>query len=226
MAVSLDIAQDPADAIRNSWRSVAGTGYDAVAENLIERYAEPHRRYHTAAHLAWVLHHVEDLLAADPGASGVIDRDAVVAAALFHDAIYDAASSTNEAESAQLAADALAAAGWEDGRTDEVVSLIMATAGHEATTPAEAVLLDADLAVLGADVDSYRAYVVEVRAEYAQVPDSQWRLGRAAVLHGFLDRDYIFATELMRATREHQARINLSSELADWPDRLTSAGRT
>jgi predicted metal-dependent HD superfamily phosphohydrolase len=52
-------------------------------ERVLGRYREPHRRYHTTAHLGWVLRHVEELseeLALD-------DVGAVVAAAFFNDAI-------------------------------------------------------------------------------------------------------------------------------------------
>ncbi len=208
-----DAAPDPADVIRHAWASVAGAEHQTVADDLIERYAEAHRRYHTATHIAWVLHHVDELLAADPEAAAVIDRDAVVAAAIFHDAIYDVGSSNNEAESAALAARALACVGWDDRRIAEVVASIFATAGHAATTEAEAVLLDADLAVLGGSLSSYRAYVAAVRAEYAGVSDSQWRVGRAAVLQGLLDRDHLFATPTMRADREQQAHANIGAEL-------------
>lgn len=215
MAALLDFLADPAEAIRHAWRSVAGSGHESVADDLVERYAEPQRRYHTALHIAWVLRHVDELLAADPIVAAAIDRDAVIAAALFHDAIYDTASSNNEADSAALAAHALVAVGWKDRRVAEVNSLILATADHAATTAAEAILLDADLAVLGAESRSYWAYVEAVRAEYAVVPDTQWRVGRAAVLRGLLDRNHLYSTPTMRIGREQQARANIGVELGE-----------
>ena len=90
---------------------------------------------------------------------------------------------------------------------------MLATAGHDADSPAAAVLLDADLAVLGAGEDDYRTYVDGVRAEYDFVDDLTWRAGRSAVLQSFLDRKRIYATTVM-ATREEQARHNLGTELA------------
>lgn len=201
--------------------SAAGESLVAdVIDDLLRRHAEPQRHYHTARHVDAVLRHVDAILAvdadlgADPVVDPVVDRDLVVAAALFHDAIYDPASATNEADSAALAVEQLARLGWSDGRCREVAVLIEATAGHEATTPAAAVLLDADLAVLGADADTYDEYVRNVRAEYAAVPDDAWRSGRSAVLRGFLERPHIFATPTMAAQREAQARRNLGSELA------------
>ena len=109
----------------------------------------------------------------------------VRAAALFHDAIYDPRSPTNEADSAPLAAGALAPARL--GRRSAwhaVAALIEATAGHDtavARGDAEAaVLFDADLAILGSSPAEYQAYVTGVRAEYAHVDDAGWRTGRAS----------------------------------------------
>ena len=78
---------------------------------------------------------------------------------------------------------------------------------------AAAVLLDADLAVLAAEPAVYEAYARGVRAEYGHVPDDAWRIGRAALLHGFLSRDHLFRTAAMRA-REPLARANLTAEIA------------
>ena len=73
----------------------------------------------------------------------------------------------------------------------------MVTAAHDPTSPDEAVLCDADLAVLAADPATYTAYATGVRAEYAHVDDAAWRAGRAAVLRAFLDRPVLFHTAAM-----------------------------
>ncbi len=214
MDVAAISERDAVEAMRTAWTSVVGAGRESVADDLVERYAEPHRRYHTAVHIAFVLRNVDAVLDAEPDVAPFVDRGAVIAAALFHDAIYATDSSTNEFDSAALAARALGAAAWDEERVASVVSLIEATAQHSASTLAEAVLLDADLAVLSSAPDSYRAYVVAIREEYGLVPDAQWRVGRAGVLQGFLDRDRLFATAFMRSRCEQQALANLRAELS------------
>ena len=77
-----------------------------------------------------------------------------------------------------------------------------------------AVLLDADLAVLGSDPASYQAYVAGVRSEYAHVSADDWRTGRTQVLRSFLDRPALFATPTGRARWEARARANLAAEVA------------
>ncbi len=76
--------------------------------------------------------------------------------------------------------------GWSDDAVDRVGSMIEATEhgapGAEHAVGDTAILLDADLAILGADPAAYSAYVAGVRSEYRHVDDDDWRTGRAAVL--------------------------------------------
>ncbi|MCB0980316.1 MAG: hypothetical protein H6513_00670 [Acidimicrobiaceae bacterium] len=207
--------------LRRVWCRVAGRPTSAgvpALEALLAHLREPHRRYHTAVHVMWVLRHVEATLRA-PTTPTVVDPDALRWAALYHDAIYLPERSDNEARSAALAVAAAADIGWPADRRDTVHRLILATATH--TLPgdgqvdaATAVLLDADLAILGAEPAEYAAYVRGVRQEYAHVDDAGWRAGRAAVLRGFLAQPVLYRTAHMRAEREHRARANLAAELA------------
>ena len=214
------------------WRRLASGQHEQVLEHLLARHREPHRRYHTATHVMWVCRHVDHLLAHHP----VDDADAVHAAALFHDAVHDPRSTTNEVDSAALAERQLTQVGWSQERTRRVAGLVLATAhldradradraGPDVRTDTAAdVLLDADLAILGAEPASYRAYVTGVRAEYAHVDDRAWTLGRAGVLEHFLATDSLYRTSTMRADRERRARANLGAELRTL-QRKVSAGQ-
>ena len=207
--------------LRRVWQRAAGRGHDGVLEGLLERHRDPRRRYHTATHVMWVCRHVDRLVAQhDEIGHPIADPDTVRMAALFHDAIHEPASATNESDSARLAAERLAEVGWDDARRAEVARLVELTAAHtvEADDLAGAVLLDADLAILGSDANEYAHYATAVRAEYAHVTDDAWRTGRARVLSHFLDRPTIYATEPMRTEREHRARANLTAELAQLTD--------
>lgn len=188
-------------------------------DDLIARHREPHRRYHGVAHLVWIVRHVLELAVHEP----VDDLGAVVAAACYHDAVYVPTDHTHEAAneeaneeaSARLAAADLAALGWAPDRIDRVRAMITATAHHHDPADCDtAVLVDADLAVLAADPSGYDEYARGVRSEYAHVADDEWRVGRAAVLHRFLDRDRLYSTPTARERWEHRARANLAAELA------------
>ncbi len=180
-------------------------------ERLVARYREPHRRYHTVAHLGWVLRHVDELASEARPA----DVGAVMAAAFFHDVVYEPMSSTNEADSATLARRELGVLGGEAEPIAAVASMIEGTAHHvDPPDDDTAVLFDADLAVLGATPAAYGDYVRAVRAEYQHVDDDAWRAGRAAVLRSFLERASIYATDGGRRRWEATARGNLTAELA------------
>ena len=188
-------------------------GPEELGADLLRRYAEPHRRYHTAEHLAAVLDGVDELAAnADADAD---DAEAVRLAAWFHDAVYDPVRGDNEERSAVLAERTLADAGRPAPVIAEVARLVRLTTTHD---PAEgdrngAVLCDADLAILAADPERYAAYAAAVREEYAAVPDAAFRAGRADVLRGLLDLPALFRTPAGRERWEAAARHNLRTEL-------------
>ena len=183
----------------------------AVRDELIARYSEPHRRYHTMVH-------IEDCLAQVAASTDMDDNQRALmdAAIWFHDAIYDATRSDNEAESAKLAADRLAVEGAPQAFIDEVVRLILLTAGHsvQADDALGARLVSIDLSILGADRDRYDAYAAAIREEYAHVPEPLYRAGRAAILGRFLESEALFADPVWAGRYETQARSNLAREIA------------
>ena len=168
--------------------------------NLEARYSEPHRHYHTLAHIE---HMLELLPHAD---------ETVVAAVWFHDAIYD--GNQNEERSAALARQALRIIGFAEEKIALVERMILATKRHERGDLPEHALafLDADLAILGSDRERYDEYVRQVRQEYAHVPDAAFRAGRNAILRKFLDRPRLYFTDEFFARFEEQARANLERE--------------
>ncbi|MFE0510173.1 hypothetical protein [Streptomyces sp. NPDC058964] len=205
------------DALRTRWsRALEGArgpggGPDPApyADNLLARWQEPQRHYHTLTHLTAVLDHVDVL------AEHAADPDVVRLAAWFHDAVYLPDRSENEERSAHLAERALPEAGVPDDRTAEVARLVRLTVTHD---PADddrdgQVLCDADLAILAASPSVYAAYTAAVREEYHFVPGDAFREGRSAILRQLLALPRLFRTPYGRAKWEATARYNLRSEL-------------
>ena len=103
-----------------------------------------------------------------------------------------------------------------------------ATAGHlsgpdnagddEALSWERQILLDADLAVLGAEPAAYAAYVNGVRGEYAHLSATQWVDGRSRVVEALLARSTLYVTSPARSWWEERARANLLAELAGMRD--------
>ncbi len=199
----------PVERLRATWiRRVDGR--TDLFDRLVVRHREDHRRYHTIGHVDAVVGWIDDLA----GDEVVDDLGAVVAAGLYHDAIYEPESTANERASARLAVRDLSSLGWSHDRRERVWSMIEGTADHlDPVDTDSAVLFDADLAILGAEPAVYESYVASVRAEYRHVSDDDWKVGRAAVLRSFLERPTIFATETGRRRWESAARSNLSIEI-------------
>jgi predicted metal-dependent HD superfamily phosphohydrolase len=200
--------------LRVAWQRHLGTSDHAQRwfERLLGLYSAPSRHYHDARHVAWVVRHLSSIDNAHP----LDDLDAVVAAAFFHDAVYDPHRSDNEEVSAAMAQGALAELDWPTERVEAVATMIMATAGHDAGQAGgdTRALLAADLGVLAAEPARYLDYCSAVRREYGHLDDHQWRQGRAAVLRSLLDSSTLFAPELGLDAWERRARANMTAELA------------
>ncbi|MGW1718762.1 HD domain-containing protein [Streptomyces sp. NPDC002156] len=183
------------------------------ADNLLTRYQEPHRRYHTLTHLTAVLDHIDVLERAEAGYAP--DPALVRLAAWFHDAVYAPDRSENEERSARLAERALPEAGVSAADTAEVARLVRLTVTH-APAPDDhngQVLCDADLAILAAPQETYAAYTAAVREEYGFVPEDAFREGRAAVLRQLLALPRLFRTPYGAQVWEEAARANVAAEL-------------
>ncbi|MDT8306317.1 MAG: metal-dependent phosphohydrolase [Anaerolineae bacterium] len=203
-------------AMRDAWQQLLARlgAAPATATRTFQRlhacYSAPERAYHNLAHIRHVLDVVTSL------ADECDQPDTVRLAAWLHDIVYVPDAAGNESRSAALAATWLGRAGLEAATCAEVTRLILLTAGHD-PQPGDAngaVLVDADLAILGAAPPDYDAYARAIRLEYAHLPDDVYRTGRAGVLLRFLNRPAVYRTAPLRAGHEAQARRNLARELS------------
>jgi predicted metal-dependent HD superfamily phosphohydrolase len=190
--------------------AVRALGGEPRPTDLDARYAEPHRRYHDTTHVRQV---VRDAVALTEGRDGAL----VALAAWAHDVVYDGRPGDDERASAAWARRELTAAGLADVDVARVEGLVLATLDHTAPPGdhlADA-LLDADLAILGADPADYERYRLAVREEYAHVADDDWRVGRAAVLRSLSAREPLYRTAAARERWADSALRNLAGELAE-----------
>lgn len=190
-------------------KALAVSGHEALRDELLARYAEPHRKYHTLQHLQ------ECLVTLSDAAQKQQYPGEVEMALWFHDAIYDTARHDNEALSAQWATEALTQAGVEASAVQRIHALVMATRHSVAPQTAdEKLLVDVDLAILGATPVRFDEYEQQVRDEYAFVPEDVFRSRRKDILAGFLTRPALYATTGFHARLEAAARANLARSLA------------
>jgi predicted metal-dependent HD superfamily phosphohydrolase len=137
-----------------------------VFERLVARYSEAHRRYHTLAHIDACLGWLDWF-------RGSAERPELVELALwFHDAVYDPRASDNESQSAQLARDQLADLGVGRSALEVVALHIAATREHLSTDVDSCLVVDVDLAILGAKDADFARFETQIRDEYGHVSDS------------------------------------------------------
>jgi predicted metal-dependent HD superfamily phosphohydrolase len=198
-----------ADQWRQIWCELGLPLPDGVLDALLARWDEPHRRYHTLQHLreCLALFDAHRALAARPGE--------VAIALWFHDAIYDTVRYDNEAASADWAVRVLHDAGAPAEVVARVDALVLATRhSHQPATPDERLLVDIDLAILGATPTRFNEYERQIRDEYGFVPEDAFRPKRVEILRGFLARPALFTTPAFASRLEAPARANLMGAIA------------
>jgi predicted metal-dependent HD superfamily phosphohydrolase len=193
-----------------SWREISGKpAPEQVFFQLLNQYSEAHRKYHTLEHIHECLLHAERIkhLATHYGE--------IIIALWFHDAIYDTHRHDNEEQSARQARHCLEAAGVANDKINRIVALILATRhSQRPQTTDEALLVDIDLAILGAAPNRFQAYEAQIREEYSFVPESLFNAKRTEIIQGFLGRDRLYETDYFWASHENQAQMNLRRSIA------------
>lgn len=192
-----------------AWRAVGSGGEAGACLDALRRaWREPQRHYHSLQHLSECL----DLLRAH---RDVAERpDELVLALWFHDAVYDPRGKDNEQRSADWATHALGQAGADPAATARIHALILDTAHAAEPAPGDpSLLVDIDLAILGAAPERFAEYERQVRAEYVWVPGFLYRYKRRQLLREFVRREPLYRTPALRARLEAQARINLAQAI-------------
>ncbi|MFQ6022922.1 MAG: hypothetical protein ACE5NW_09380 [Acidiferrobacterales bacterium] len=188
-------------------RAVAQPG--PVYEELVQRYSEPHRHYHTCNHINHCLKQHD--LATD----FMDDPDAVEMGLWFHDAIYDPYASDNELRSAKLFAN-LVDDHVPPAFRRSVYDLILVTVHPEQPKRLdEQFMVDIDLSSFGLAWEAFKRDSNAVRAEKPHVSDEQFFRGQVKFLQSLLDRPTFFFTDFFRARYETTARSNITRYIED-----------
>lgn len=202
--------------LRAAWAQLL-PGSLELGDQLLGRWAEPHRHYHDTRHLMQVL----DALGALGEAAA---SRPVVLAAWFHDAVYEGRAGDEE-RSAELAAIQLSDLGLPEAEVEEVVRLVLLTASHRPDPGDQggARLVDADLSVLGQIPGRYHYYARSVRLEHPGFDDLGFAEGRLRVLADLAGREALFHTRVGQRLWSVQAGENLAQERERWSRTLALA---
>ena len=196
---------------KRAWQGLgAGDDGASVSAALLAAYDEPQRSYHTLQHLHECIDRFETC-------TDLTVRPAEIEIALwFHDAVYDVFRADNERRSAEWARDATVASGVPAEVAERIAALVLATK-HSTAMPAsvdEQLLVDIDLAILGANRKRFAEYERQIRREYAHVLEPVFQAKRRALLAGFMARERLYGTPRLHDELEERARANLSLAIA------------
>ena len=197
----------------------------AEARDLVDRWNEPTRHFHTVRHLMNVLAHIDEL------SQTAHDPDVLRVAAWYHGAVLNLAveAQINGAEPSSiaracvnLATKQLVELGVSDDVAVRIGELITLMALHKAS-PDDVdaqVLIDAELADLAATPQDYKKYRSSVRAEYSNVDDATFYQARRLVLKRLLAKPKLFYSPMGEQEWEPRARQNIEGELAKTEETL------
>ena len=187
------------------------TADDSISKHLwneiVINYCDAGRYYHNLNHLEAIIRELSDVKDSIP------HWDTAMFSVFYHDIVYNALRSDNEAQSADKAQLRLQEIGFPKDQTTQCVLQILATKGHnpgdDITTQ---LFIDADLAILGKPTQAYTEYSENLRKEFFIYTDKEYKAGRKKILKHFLAMDRIFKTEHFYNKYEKQARKNIESE--------------
>lgn len=179
-----------------------------LLQALLAAYAEPQRKYHNIDHIAAMLRLLQEAGITDPAAYW---------ATLYHDAVYLPGARNNEKLSAVMAKSAMTLLYIEPNISALAVRIILATKKHVLSEcPITQAVLDADMAIMGADVATYQQYRIAIRGEFSRVPAVLFKIGRVNFLDKLLKLPQIFGNDWFYEKFENSARLNIAGELAEF----------
>jgi pantetheine-phosphate adenylyltransferase len=142
---------------------------------VLTRYEEPHRFYHTTQHLVNVLENLKR----NGGAS-----DELFLAAVYHDAVYDPRANDNEERSADLFSEHAKNSNFTTDQKNKVRQFILDTKAHTTRDATSQILINADLEILDRPLDELIEYEKQIFREYQFVDYKTYKVKRLEVLAG------------------------------------------
>jgi predicted metal-dependent HD superfamily phosphohydrolase len=173
-----------------------------------KNYSQKDRHYHNLEHLENMFSELDAIK------DSISNYSKISFSVFYHDVIYDASSKSNEEKSAEFAKARLQQLNINETDISEIYQQILATKAHEGSDDKDLnYLLDADLSILGKDLETYIDYTKKIRKEYSIYPDLLYKPGRKKVLQHFLVMENIFKTDYFREKYEEQAKKNIEFEI-------------
>lgn len=154
------------------------------AMDLLKRWEEPHRAYHSKEHLYDLFRQIEDDY--QKCVISNLEKEKLELIALFHDIIYEPGRADNEERSANLLMS------FCDNQNDssilEIYEAILATANHENISPLSAIFNKYDMNIVERGFDELLEWEHGIYQEYKSIGDDGYKKGRLQFLKSLPDK--------------------------------------
>jgi pantetheine-phosphate adenylyltransferase len=142
-------------------------------DEVLDRYREPHRFYHTIIHLEDVVSQLAKQKDFD---------DELFLAAVYHDAVYDPRASDNEEKSAEYFLQQSKKSKLGADQKKNIQQFILDTKTHKASSERSQTLMDADLSILKQPFMKLMEYEQQIFREFQFVNYNIYREKRVEIL--------------------------------------------
>lgn len=194
-----------------------------MVELLKQFYGNSGRHYHGLNHINDCLLNLNNLESdLDFKVTSIyLDYNKIITGIIFHDAIYNPTSKTNEEDSAELFQSFFYRSNMPLATIEEIKDFILATKHINFNKELDpkgkdinrCILLDLDLASLGYDPSIFFTNGGDIRKEYGFVDNKLFYSKRIDILSNFLSWNRIYYTNYFFDKYEAQARKNLRHEI-------------
>lgn len=141
---------------------------------VLLKYQEPHRFYHTLSHLFDVITYLKKF-------ESTFDNELFLAA-VYHDAVYNPKADDNEEQSANLFVKDALKSGLSKQQIKEIETLILDTKHHKPSLDKSKYLIDADLDILNQPLSKLIEYEHQIFKEFQFVDYSVYKPKRIEAL--------------------------------------------
>ncbi|HEY1038859.1 MAG TPA: adenylyltransferase/cytidyltransferase family protein [Bacteroidia bacterium] len=144
---------------------------------VVERYNEHHRYYHTIDHVHYLLNLLEK--------KNLLHDDELFLTTVYHDAVYNPKSGSNEEDSAALFKYDAAKAVLSNESITAVEQMILDTKHHKPSSDKSKLFIEADLNIFNEDDAKLFEYEKQIFKEFQFVDYKVYKERRIAVLEHF-----------------------------------------
>jgi len=144
---------------------------------IILRYNEAHRYYHTIEHIQDVLTKLKE--------KGFEKNDELFLAAVFHDIVYNPKSNTNEEDSAALFLSESKSSSLSTEQKEHIKNLILDTKSHKPSVKFSEEFIAIDLSVFDGTLGDLIKYEKQIFKEFQFVDYKTYKTKRIEVLNHF-----------------------------------------